>query len=109
LSRSALITGITGQDGGYLTALLLERGYTVHGMVRPNSAFDGTRLEELLEVDGNAARISLHNAELTDSTSLALLLDKTDPDEVYHLAGQSHIQASFDVPEYTGETTRSGH
>jgi GDPmannose 4,6-dehydratase len=108
LARTALITGITGQDGGYLTELLLKQGYTVHGMVRPNSGFYGTRLEELLEVDGNAARVSLHNAELTDSTSLALLLDKTDPDEVYHLAGQSHIQTSFDLPEYTGETTALG-
>ena len=108
MTRTALITGITGQDGGYLTELLLERGYTVHGMVRPNSAFAGTHLEELFAVDGNAARVSLHYAELTDSTSLALLLDKTDPDEVYHLAGQSHIQTSFDLPEYTGETTALG-
>jgi GDPmannose 4,6-dehydratase len=106
---TALITGITGQDGGYLTELLLEKGYTIHGMVRPSSQLAGTRLGELMQPDrGYAGRIQLHNAELTDSTSLWLLLDKTDPDEVYHLAGQSHIQISFDLPEYTGETTALG-
>jgi GDPmannose 4,6-dehydratase len=106
---TALITGITGQDGGYLTELLLEKGYAVHGMVRPSSRLADTRLGELLEPQrGYAERIDLHNAELTDSTSLSLLMDKTDPDEVYHLAGQSHIQISFDLPEYTGETTALG-
>jgi GDPmannose 4,6-dehydratase len=109
VSRTALITGITGQDGGYLTELLLEKGYTIHGMVRPTSSVAGTRLGELLESPlGHADRITLHNAELTDSTSLSLLIDRTDPDEVYHLAGQSHIQISFDLPEYTGETTALG-
>lgn len=109
LAKTALITGITGQDGGYLTELLLEKGYTVHGMVRPTSRVAGTRLGELMEPErGYAGRIALHHAELTDSTSLYLLLDKTSPDEVYHLAGQSHIQISFDLPEYTGETTALG-
>lgn len=107
--RTALVTGITGQDGGYLTELLLGKGYLVHGMVRPTSRLSGTLLGELMEPErGFAGRIHLHNAELTDSTSLGLLLDKTDPDEVYHLAGQSHIQISFDLPEYTGETTALG-
>ena len=109
MTKTALITGITGQDGGYLTELLLEKGYTIHGMIRPTSGIAGTRLGELMESPaGYADRISLHNAELTDSTSLSLLMDKTDPDEVYHLAGQSHIQISFDLPEYTGETTALG-
>jgi len=109
VGKTALITGITGQDGGYLTELLLEKGYTVHGMIRPTSGLAGTRLGELMESRrGFADRIDLHNAELTDSTSLSLLMDKTDPDEVYHLAGQSHIQISFDLPEYTGETTALG-
>jgi GDPmannose 4,6-dehydratase len=109
VARTALITGITGQDGGYLTELLLEKGYTIHGMIRPTSGIAGTRLGELMDSPaGYADRISLHNAELTDSTSLSLLMDKTDPDEVYHLAGQSHIQISFDLPEYTGETTALG-
>ena len=109
MGRTALITGITGQDGGYLTELLLEKGSTIHGMIRPTSGISGTRLGELMESPaGYGERISLHNAELTDSTSLSLLMDKTDPDEVYHLAGQSHIQISFDLPEYTGETTALG-
>src|SRR5665647_2005851 len=109
VGKTALITGITGQDGGYLTELLLEKGYTVHGMIRPTSGLAGTRLGELMESRrGFADRIDLHNAKLTDSTSLSLLMDKTDPDEVYHLAGQSHIQISFDLPEYTGETTALG-
>jgi len=107
--RTALITGITGQDGGYLAELLLGEGYMVHGMIRPTSGVVGTRLCELQEpLSGYGDRICLHNAELTDSSSLALLLDKTQPDEVYHLAGQSHIQISFDLPEYTGETTALG-
>jgi len=109
VTRTALITGITGQDGGYLADLLLEKGYIVHGMMRPTSQLHGCRIGELQRADaGLAERIHLHNAELTDSTSLANLLDKTDPDEVYHLAGQSHIQISFDLPEYTGETTALG-
>ena len=109
MRKSALITGITGQDGGYLAELLLEKGYMVHGMVRPTSSLTGTRLGELMEPGrGFADRVDLHNAELTDSTSLSILIEKTDPDEVYHLAGQSHIQISFDLPEYTGETTALG-
>jgi len=109
VGKTALITGITGQDGGYLTELLLKKGYTIHGMIRPTSGLTGTRLGELMEPQhGYAGRIDLHNAELTDSTSISLLMDKTDPDEVYHLAGQSHIQISFDLPEYTGETTALG-
>jgi GDPmannose 4,6-dehydratase len=109
VAKTALITGITGQDGGYLAELLLDKGYVVHGMVRPTSSLQGTRLGEILDRDAHLARrIDLHNAELTDSTSLSLLMDKTDPDEVYHLAGQSHIQISFDLPEYTGETTALG-
>ncbi len=109
MGKIALITGITGQDGGYLAELLLDQGYTIHGMIRPTSSITGTRLGELLESPlGYTDRITLHNAELTDSTSLSLLMDKTDPDEVYHLAGQSHIQISFDLPEYTGETTALG-
>ena len=109
MGSTALITGITGQDGGYLAELLLGKGYQVHGMVRPTSRLSGTRLGELLAPErGYAGRIELHNAELTDSTSLWLLLDRVDPDEVYHLAGQSHIQISFDLPEYTGETTALG-
>jgi GDPmannose 4,6-dehydratase len=105
-SRSALITGITGQDGGYLTELLLNEDYTVHGMVRPTAALHGTRIEALGRA--HPRRVLLHNADLTDTSSLAALIEKSAPDEVYHLAGQSHVQVSFDLPEYTGETTALG-
>jgi GDPmannose 4,6-dehydratase len=109
VEKTALVTGITGQDGGYLAELLLGQGYRVHGMVRPTSRLSGTLVGELMAPRGGSAdRVELHRAELTDSTSLALLIDKTDPDEVYHLAGQSHVQTSFDLPEYTGETTALG-
>ena len=106
MTNSALITGITGQDGGYLAALLLENDYAVHGMIRPTADTAGSRIDAL----GHAypGRVHLHYADLTDTSSLAALMDKSEPDEVYHLAGQSHIQVSFDLPEYTGETTALG-
>ena len=100
--KTALITGITGQDGGYLTDLLLREGYAVHGMIRPTAALHGTRLEALSRA--HPGRVLLHNADLTDTSSLAALMEKSAPDEVYHLAGQSHVQVSFDLPEYTGES-----
>ncbi|MCZ7663045.1 MAG: GDP-mannose 4,6-dehydratase [Thermoleophilia bacterium] len=108
MGRTALITGITGQDGGYLAELLLEKGYTVHGMVRPTSHVTGRRIDELRRLPQNEARVHLHVADLTDSSSLATLIDRSEPDEIYHLAGQSHVQISFDLPEYTGETTALG-
>ena len=104
--KTALITGITGQDGGYLTDLLLREGYTVHGMIRPTAVLRGTRIEALGLA--HPGRVLLHAADLTDTSSLAALMEKSEPDEVYHLAGQSHIQVSFDLPEYTGETTALG-
>ncbi len=104
--KTALITGITGQDGGYLTELLLGEGYAVHGMIRPTAVLRGSRLEALGLA--HPGRVVLHNADLTDTSSLAALVEKSAPDEVYHLAGQSHIQVSFDLPEYTGETTALG-
>lgn len=106
MTKNALITGITGQDGGYLAALLLDKGYTLHGMIRPTADIAGNRIEQLMQ--SHPGRIHLHYADLTDTSSLAALMDKSDPDEVYHLAGQSHIQVSFDLPEYTGETTALG-
>ncbi len=106
MTKTALITGITGQDGGYLAELLLEKGYTVHGMVRPTADIAGSRVDVLDQA--NPGRIRLHYADLTDTSSLAALMDKSEPDEVYHLAGQSHVQVSFDLPEYTGETTALG-
>jgi len=104
--KTALVTGITGQDGGYLTDLLLREGYAVHGMIRPTATLHGTRIEALGRA--HPSRVLLHCADLTDTSSLAALMEKSEPDEVYHLAGQSHVQVSFDLPEYTGETTALG-
>ncbi|GAB4257985.1 MAG: GDP-mannose 4,6-dehydratase [Thermoleophilia bacterium] len=106
MTKTALITGITGQDGGYLAGLLLEKGYTVHGMIRPTAVIEGSRIDALARA--HPGRVHLHYADLTDTSSLAALMDKSEPDEVYHLAGQSHVQVSFDLPEYTGETTALG-
>lgn len=104
--KTALITGITGQDGGYLTELLLGKGYEVHGMIRPTADLHGSRIEALSK--DHPGRVFLHYADLTDTSSLAALMEKSEPEEIYHLAGQSHVQVSFDLPEYTGETTALG-
>ena len=107
--KSALITGITGQDGSYLTELLLDKGYTVHGLVRRNSSTTRTRLEPLFaDKDIYDKRLFLHYADLDDATTIRRVLAKTQPDELYHLAGQSHVGASFDIPESTCEFTAMG-
>jgi GDPmannose 4,6-dehydratase len=107
--KSALITGITGQDGSYLAELLLEKGYTVHGLVRRNSSTTRTRLEPLFaDKDIYEKRLFLHYADLDDATTIRRVLAKTKPDELYHLAGQSHVGASFDIPESTCEFTAMG-
>lgn len=109
LTKSAFITGITGQDGSYLSELLLEKGYTVHGLVRRSSNTVRLRLDHLTsneEVYGK--RFFLHYADLDDVTTLRRLLLKTQPDELYHLAGQSHVGLSFDIPESTCEFTAMG-
>ena len=100
--RKALITGITGQDGSYLAEFLLEQGYAVHGLVRRASAFNRTRIDHL-RTDHNleSGRLTLHYGELNDLTSFHRLLHKVEPDEVYHLAGQSHVGLSFELPEVT--------
>src|SRR6266478_6646373 len=103
-AKTALITGITGQDGTYLTELLLERGYTVHGLVRRTSNLLRSRIEHLR---GDAAvygeRLFLHYGDLGDSTALRRVFAETRPEEVYHLAGQSHVGLSFEIPESTCE------
>src|SRR2546430_13739332 len=103
-AKTALITGITGQDGSYLTELLLERGYTVHGLVRRTSNLLRSRIEHLR---GDAAvygeRLFLHYGDLGDSTALRRVFAETRPEEVYHLAGQSHVGLSFEIPESTCE------
>lgn len=105
----ALITGITGQDGSYLADLLLEKGYTVHGAVRRTSAIERSRLRHLYddpEIYGK--RLHLHYADLDDMTTMRRLLNRLQPSEIYHLAGQSHVGLSFDIPESTCELTAMG-
>lgn len=101
-NRSALITGITGQDGSYLTELLLAKGYTVHGLVRRASMFNRSRLDHLRSGQNTSPdRLVLHYGDLNDLTSVRRLLKKVAPAEVYHLAGQSHVGLSFEIPEVT--------
>ena len=107
--RVALITGITGQDGSYLTEQLLEKGYIVHGMVRRSSSFNRGRIEHLyLDPEIGNERLFLHYGDLTDSSNLNRLLDKVGPDEIYNLGAQSHVKVSFEVPEYTAEVDAIG-
>ena len=107
--KRALITGITGQDGSYLAELLLEKGYEVHGLIRRASTFNTRRIEHLyVDPHEASARLFLHYGDLTDGTRLITLLTKVQPDEVYHLAAQSHVRVSFDEPEFTGMTTGLG-
>jgi GDPmannose 4,6-dehydratase len=104
--KKALITGITGQDGSYLAELLLEKGYEVHGIRRRASTFNTARIEHLyVDPHINGIRLFLHYGDIADSTNLIKLLYRIQPDEIYHLAAQSHVRVSFDIPEYTGDVT----
>ncbi len=107
--RTALISGITGQDGSYLAELLLEKGYEVHGLIRRSSQFNTQRIDHLY-VDPHQAetRLFLHYADLTDSSSLISHLHRVKPDEVYNLGAQSHVKVSFEMPEFTAETAGMG-
>ena len=107
--KKALITGITGQDGSYLAELLLDKGYEVHGIIRRSSVFNTGRIDHLYQDPHERnLRISLHYGDLTDSTSLRGILEKTQPDEVYNLGAQSHVKVSFEMPEYTADTVAMG-
>ena len=108
--KRTLITGITGQDGSYLAEALLSAGHEVHGLVRQSSLVQRSRLDSLPACAAARAddRLKLHYADLTDSSSLQWLVRQVRPDEVYHLAGQSHVKVSFDLPEYTADTTGLG-
>ncbi|MBB2899568.1 GDPmannose 4,6-dehydratase [Kineococcus radiotolerans] len=109
MRKTALITGITGQDGSYLAELLLEKGYAVHGLIRRSSSFNTTRIDHLYQDPHDPhARFFLHYGDLTDGSRMVTLLDDIRPDEVYHLAAQSHVRVSFDEPEFTGDTTGLG-
>lgn len=107
--KKALITGITGQDGSYLAELLLEKGYEVHGIIRRASTFNTSRIDHIYaDPHLNGVRFFLHYGDISDSTNLIKLLYNLEPDEVYHLAAQSHVRVSFDIPEYTGDVTALG-
>ena len=107
--KKALITGITGQDGSYLTEILLEKGYEVHGIIRRSSSFNTARIDHLFNDPAiNGKRMFLHYGDLTDTSNLNRLLEKVEPDEIYNLAAQSHVKVSFELPEYTAEVDAMG-
>jgi GDPmannose 4,6-dehydratase len=107
--KKALITGITGQDGSYLAEWLLGRGYEVHGIIRRASTFNTSRIDGLYrDPHINDVRLFLHYGDMTDSMTLVKLLARIEPEEIYHLAAQSHVRVSFDIPEYTGDVTALG-
>jgi GDPmannose 4,6-dehydratase len=107
--RKALITGITGQDGSYLAELLLDKGYEVHGLIRRSSQFNTQRIDHLYKDQHDPdARLFLHYADLTDSSSLIGHLHRIKPDEVYNLGAQSHVKVSFEMPEFTAESVAMG-
>ena len=104
--KKALVTGITGQDGSYLAELLLAKGYEVHGIIRRASTFNTARIDHLYQDPHiNGVRLFLHYGDIADSTNLIKLLYGIQPEEIYHLAAQSHVRVSFDIPEYTGDVT----
>ncbi|MBB3138700.1 GDPmannose 4,6-dehydratase [Rhizobium pisi] len=107
--KVALITGVTGQDGAYLAELLLDKGYIVHGVKRRSSSFNTSRIEHLYE-DPHVEnpRFILHYGDMTDSTNLIRIVQETQPDEIYNLAAQSHVQVSFETPEYTANADGTG-
>ena len=108
-TKSALITGITGQDGSYLAELLLGKGYEVHGIIRRSSSFNTERLDEIYEDPHvESRRLFLHYGDLTDASALVNLLRDIQPDEVYNLGAQSHVKVSFETPEYTGDVSGLG-
>lgn len=107
--KKALITGITGQDGSYLAELLLNKGYEVHGVIRRASTFNTGRLNDIYQNPQDANRhLFLHYGDISDSSNISRLIEDIKPDEIYHLAAQSHVRVSFDLPEYTADTTGLG-
>ena len=111
--KKALITGITGQDGSYLAELLLEKGYEVHGIIRRSSSFNTGRIEhlyidDLIEDMHKNRKVNLHYGDMTDSESMIRIIREIEPDEIYNLAAQSHVQVSFEVPEFTADCDATG-
>jgi GDPmannose 4,6-dehydratase len=113
MSKIALITGITGQDGSFLAEFLLKKGYEVHGIIRRSSSFNTGRIEhlyveELIMDMHQQHKVELHYGDMTDSTNLIRLIREIKPDEIYNLAAMSHVKVSFEVPEYTADTDGIG-
>src|SRR3954471_4210564 len=109
MSKIALITGITGQDGAYLTDLLLKKGYIVHGIKRRSSLFNTERIDHLYQDPHEKnVQLTLHYGDLTDSTNLIRIIQETQPDEIYNLAAMSHVAVSFETPEYTANADGVG-
>jgi GDPmannose 4,6-dehydratase len=109
MSKKALVSGLTGQDGSYLAELLLGKGYEVHGIIRRSSTFNTDRVDHLYQDPHiHGVKLFLHYGDMSDSASLMKLLHDLRPDEIYHLGAQSHVRVSFDIPEYTGNVTGLG-
>jgi len=109
MSKVALITGITGQDGAYLSELLLGKGYDVHGIKRRSSSFNSARIDHIYQDPHQPdARFHIHYGDMTDSTNLIRIVQQVQPDEIYNLAAQSHVQVSFETPEYTANADGIG-
>src|SRR3972149_6214258 len=109
MTKTALITGVTGQDGSYLAEFLLGKGYQVHGIVRRASTFNRERIEHLHHYDNpTRENLLLHYGDMTDSSNLIRIIKEVEPNEIYHLAAQSHVQISFEVPEYTADADGIG-
>jgi GDPmannose 4,6-dehydratase len=106
--KKALITGITGQDGSYLTEQLLDKGYEVHGIIRRSSSFNTSRIDDIYNNTFYNNTFKLHYGDVTDSSNINRLLEKIAPDEIYNLAAQSHVKVSFDIPEYTAQVDAIG-
>jgi len=107
--KKALITGVTGQDGAYLAEFLLNKGYEVHGLKRRSSLFNTARIDHIYDDPHKPnARLILHHGDMTDSSSIIHIMQKVQPDEVYNLAAQSHVQVSFEEPEYTANSDALG-
>ncbi len=100
--KKALVTGISGQDGSYLTELLLSKGYEVHGIIRRSSTFNTGKIDHIFD------KLNLHYGDVSDSESISHIIQNEKPDEIYHLAAQSHVQVSFNIPEYTSNVTGIG-
>ena len=106
--KKALITGITGQDGSYLAEILLKKGYEVHGVIRRSSSFNTGRIDHIIHDEKYIENFFFHHGDITDASNLNRLLEMVEPDEIYNLAAQSHVQVSFEIPDYTAQVDALG-